>query len=123
MRVIVMLLLLLAAAQARADWQKVGETDAFVAYIDPATIRKSGQMRKVWAMQDLKKRHANGELSRRLFREYDCTNEKFRLLAVSTHSGPMATKKILVSVDTPGEWRYMPPGTSAAMAYSLVCAP
>ena len=123
MRVILTLLLLVSAVQARADWEKVGETDAFVAYIDPSTIRNTGQMRRVWALQDLKKRHRNGELSRRLFREYDCSNEKFRLLAVSTHSGAMATKQTLVSLDTPGEWRYMPPGTSAAMAYNRVCVP
>ena len=123
MRVILALLLMVTSVPAWAEWEKVGETDALVAYLDPATIRKIGEMRRVWAMQDLKKRHRNGEMSRRLFREYDCSKERFRLLSVSTHSGPMATKQTLVSLDAPGEWRYIPPGTSTAMGYSLICAP
>ena len=77
----------------------------------------------VWAMQDLKKKQRNGEMSRRLLREYDCEKERFKLLSVSTHSGPMATKQTLVSTDEAGEWRYIAPGTSAAMGYRLICAP
>ena len=123
MRVILTMLLMLAAAPAWSEWEKVGETDALVAYIDPATIRKTGHLRRVWAMQDLKKKQRNGEMSRRLLREYDCEKERFKLLSVSTHSGPMATKQTLVSTDEAGEWRYIAPGTSAAMGYRLICAP
>jgi hypothetical protein len=41
-------------------------------------------------------------MSRRLLIEYDCKDERFRVLATSTHSEPMAAGKTLVSADVPG---------------------
>ena len=69
MRIILCLLALLAAP-ARAEWVAVSESNDLVAYIEPATIRKNGNFRKVWQVQDLKQRDEHGAMSRRSARRH-----------------------------------------------------
>ena len=55
MRVVLVALLMLATIPAWAEWLKVEENDiGTVFYLDPATIRKDGDLRRVWGLQDLK---------------------------------------------------------------------
>jgi hypothetical protein len=118
---IVLGLLALVAAPAWAGWVAVSESNDLVAYIDPTSIRKNGNFRKVWQVQDLKQRGKGGEMSRRLLIEYDCKEERFRILLTSTHSEPMADGKTLVSSDDPGKWVAFPPDTPAEDTLEIVC--
>jgi hypothetical protein len=102
MRIILYFPIAVVAAPAWAEWVAVSESNDLVAYIEPASIRKTGHFRKVWQVQDLKQRDEHGAMSRRLLIEYDCKDERFRVLATSTHSEPMAAGKTLVSADVPG---------------------
>ena len=102
MRIILYFLIAVVAAPAWAEWVAVSESNDLVAYIEPASIRKNGHFRKVWQVQDLKQRDEQGAMSRRLLIEYDCKDERFRVLATSTHSEPVAAGKTLVSADVPG---------------------
>ncbi len=120
MRIILCLFALLAAP-AWAEWVAVSESNDLVAYIEPATIRKNGNFRKVWQVQDLKQRGKGGEMSRRLLIEYDCKEERFRILLASTHSEPMAGGKTLVLDDDPGKWARFPPDTPAEDTLEIVC--
>ena len=72
MRFVLAALLLLATIPAWAEWVRLGETDTAIHYLDPATIRKDSNLRRVWELQDLKVRLPDGELSRRTLFEYDC---------------------------------------------------
>ena len=59
-KAVVLSLMLLATSPAWAEWVKVYETsngDTF--YIEPATIRKDGNLRKVWVLISLKKSLTN----------------------------------------------------------------
>ena len=92
-------------------------------YIDPTTIRKDGNFRKVWQLNDLKERHKDGELSRRVRNEYDCKKERFRVLSFSTHSEPMANGMSLYQSSAEStEWNDIPPGTFAETVLKIVCA-
>jgi len=121
MRLVLCLLLALAAAPAWAEWVKVSETDDSVFYIDPATIRKDGNLRRVWTINDLKQRQKDGEMSRRFLNEYDCKEERSRILSISEHSDPMAGGKTLVSESKP-IWSHVPPGTPSQTMMRIVCA-
>lgn len=122
MRLITILLtLLLASSGAWAEWVKVGETDNAVFYIDPATIRKEGNLRRVWNITDLKQRGNLGELSRRARYEYDCKQERQRILSISGHSGPKASGETLGS-EGPTQWNEIPPETVSETIIKLVCA-
>ena len=114
-------LLMFATSSAWADWVQYAESARSVYYLDPATIRQNGNLRTVWELSDLKERDPDGELSRRALMEYDCDGERLRTLSLSTHSGPMATGKVLVTASD-STWDYVAPGTIGDAALRLVCA-
>lgn len=116
-------LLLLATGSAWAGWEKVASTDEATMYVDRATLRKDGNLRRMWEVQDLKQRDKDGEMSRRTRYEYDCKGERYRILALSTHSKPMAGGKTLLSLgENPRGWGDIPPGTTAEYELKIACA-
>jgi hypothetical protein len=113
---------LIAASAATADWVAVGETPQATIYIDPETIRKDGDLRKVWGIQDMKERDEDGERSRRFREEYDCSGSRKRFLSATTHTDPMAAGKVVNTISEPSPWSEIKPGTFAEDALKLVCA-
>ena len=122
MRVVLILSLMFATAPAWADWVKVGRTDVAVHYVDPATLRKDGNLRRVWAMQDMVQTSPDGVMSIRALQEYDCAEQRFRYLSVAAHSGPMAGGWILATHELHDQWSDRPPGTKASAIGKIVCA-
>ena len=59
-------LMTMLAGSAWAKWVMYFEAKTITYYYDPATIRKDGNMRQVWRVQELKQRIADGEKSRRM---------------------------------------------------------
>ena len=117
-----LLALLLATSSAWAGWVLVAQIDTGDHYIDPETIRKDGNFVRVWEIRNLKQRDKDGELSRRTRWEYDCKQERSRLLSISSHSGPMAGGKTLTSV-TEGMWGWadLAPDTVGSTVLKKVC--
>jgi hypothetical protein len=116
--------LMFVTCSAWAGWEFVS-TDAVgdSYYIDPTTIRKNVNMRLVWGIKNLAVRDKDGELSVRSRYEYDCTKERWRTIAISTHSGPDASGVVLVnsSSNDTFPWRDIPPGTVVSIMLKYVC--
>lgn len=123
MRIVLCFLLALVAAPAWAEWVKVAAIDKAHFYIDPASIRKDGNLRKVWMILDLKQRDKSGVMSLRTRYEYDCKEERERIIAASTHSGPMAGGETLMSDDGASEWKAIPPSSITSRILKIVCTP
>ena len=121
MRIALTLLLLFAAAPVLAEWVRVGRTDAAVHYVDPATVRKDGNLRQVWALQDMVRWGDDGIRSIRSLQEYDCALQRFRYLTLETHSEPMAGGWILATHNLRDAWSDRPPGTKASAIGKIVC--
>ena len=119
-----LLALMLVTGSAWAEWISVGSSDTVATYIDPATIRKDGNLRKVWTIQDLKQRSPRGDMSRRARNEYDCKSERYRVLALSTHSEPMTSGNTLTNYDLENSaaWLQIPPGSPSEIVLKIVCA-
>jgi hypothetical protein len=117
-------LLLLATGSAWAGWERVGESDTGIFYVDRATIRKDGNLRRMWSVEDLKQRNESGAMSRRLRYEYDCKGERSRILALSTHTEPMADGKTLyiTTGDLNESWDEIPPGSAIEKLLATACA-
>ena len=114
--------LLMATGTASAEWVQIGETDSSNFYIDPATIRKDGNLRKVWEITDLKQRSKDGAMSVRVRTEYDCKNERFWTMSLSDHSEPMAGGETLNSFTyRDRDWRETPPGSVGETMLKIVC--
>ena len=118
-----LLALLLVTGSAWAEWVQVAERWDIVLYIDPETIRKDGDLRRVWQIQNLKQRDKNGEMSSRVRVEYDCKQERYKMLSLSTHSGPMAGGTSLYQSSSEDiKWRDIPPGNLFEIVLKIVCA-
>ena len=115
-------LLVLVAAPAWAGWVKVRETKDATFYIDPATIRQDGNFRKIWEVKDLKARTSGDEMSAKFLSEYDCKEKRYRVLALTSHSKPMASGKIVISGNDPSPWIAVPPNTLGEVRLKTVCA-
>ena len=123
-RLVLLFLLTSVSVPASAEWVKFAEGgDGVSYYLDPATIRRNGSLRRVWILQDLKQRDQEGEMSRRALEEFDCKEERYKILSSSTHSEKMAEGNTLVMSNKPDvEWRFIPPGTVTEPLLRLVCS-
>ena len=122
-----LLTMLMLTGSAWAEWVKVSESldDEQVGYIDPGTIRKNGNLVRVWEIHDYKSRQKKvfGELSTRFRALYDCRQERVQILSLSSHSGPMARGSTLFQTLTgDGTWLDIPPASMSEDTLKIVCA-
>lgn len=116
------LVLMLSAAPTLAGWDTVYETKTAVHYIDPETIRKEGDLRKVSTLQDLKVQGERGERSMRALMEYDCKNKRVRPISATAHRGQMATGEIVATISKPSKWISIAPESAFNTTLRHVCA-
>ena len=122
MRLVLCLLLTLAAAPAWAEYGQWGEIPGKATfYIDPNTASRDGNLRRIWSIADMKKR-VEGVLSSQSLYEFDCKEKRYRTLSFSMHSGHMAHGEIISKNNRPSEWEYIPPGNFLAETLRLVCS-
>ena len=122
MKKLFLVCLMMLAGSAWAEWVMYDVTLKATFYYDPATIRKDGNMRRVWVLQELSKRHQDGEMSRRLRLEYDCKQERYRILGFSFHTEPKAGGTVLQSGGEDNNWVAIAPDTVDETIFNIVCA-
>ena len=97
MRIVLLVLLMCTAAPVWAKWVRVAEGGSAVYYVDPASIRKEGDLRRVWALQERKRPGTGGEMSRKTQFEFDCKNQTLRVRNASSYTGGMGGGEVLNS--------------------------
>jgi len=122
MKKLFLVCLMMLAGSAWAEWVFYSETDSANFYYDPATIRKEGKMRRVWELRNSSQRDKNGAMSTRMLLEYDCKQERFRYLGISSHSEPMAGGKVLKTEGEDNNWMDIPPDIVAQTELRILCA-
>jgi len=83
-----------------AEWVSIGKTDyGMTVYVDPHTIRRNGDLAKLWVLSDYKSIQyvEGGEpfLSLKYQREIHCPEERIRFLVRLVFSGNMGGGKTL----------------------------
>jgi len=117
------LVLAVVTSSALADWVMIGSEENATVYFDSSTIRRSGDLVKMWGLKSYFKSSPGrigkdfwflSEMSRF---EYDCADYSARLHDVSFYSEPMGTGKLLQteSFSPPSQWMSVSP-TSVGMA-------
>ena len=98
------LALLFVSSSAFAGWQLVDVhlAQGHMFYIDPATIRKDGNMRTFWRKTEYKSR-INGDMSARSKIEIDCKKESYRFLALAGFSEPNLMGTTTYQADYPND--------------------
>ena len=96
--------------------------DGTVFYIDRNSIKKEGNLLRVWELQDLKEKGPLEEKSRRVLVEYDCKNERRRVMSFSFHAEQMGAGLTLKGDQTPGKWNLMVPNTTGSVVFQVASA-
>ena len=112
---------LIPTAPAMAEWVKIGTSNLAVHYIDPSTVRKDGNLRQVWLMQDMVETDPDGVRSVRALQELNCANGRYRYLSVTAYSGPMAGGHVVVEHGMRDGWGVGPPRGYRSVVAKIAC--
>ncbi len=117
------LMLVIVSSSAAADWESVADVDGDTCYYaDPDTIRKSGNMAKMWVMEDYKIAEKLDVLSARHKEEFDCNKKQYRRLFTSLHTGHMGRGETLFILNERGDWHTSYPDSIAARVLKFACS-
>ena len=121
LKILLCVITIFTSSSVLSQWVLFTEVPHAFVYLDNTSIVKDGFSRKVWELQDLKIRDKSGELSWRSRWEFDCKQERRRMLSFTTHSDQMALgKTLLKGNDFP--WVDIAPQTVARDVLIFVCA-
>ena len=121
-RIAMVALYIFFTAPAWAEWSYVNTSEnGDQYYLDYATLRKDGNMRKIWELRDRKKKGKNGQMSELSRSEYDCKEERFRFLAFIDRGEAMGEGKTLSGDDRTTSWMNVGPETVSEAMLKKVC--
>jgi hypothetical protein len=123
-------LLLLSSGPVYAEWVDVGGKveeglTVYTVYVDPDTIRRKGDVVKLWALFDYKTIQAivgGPWLSSKTQREYDCVEKRVRLLGFTTFSGNMGSGEAVYSNPDESKWEPVAPDSLDRNLWEVACS-
>ena len=127
MKPLIAVLLAVFSTGAMAEWTYLtsSEDNAYDIYIDKTTIRKRGNVAKMWELRDFKapQKEASGSyLSSRMLEEYDCVEIRQRLLALTDFSGNMGSGQIIFNHQYDNnKWADIAPDTVIMELWKAAC--
>ena len=118
----------LAATSATAVaevWIETSRSDDYIAYGDPSSIRREGDISRMASMFDYKKPQAGipGKtyFSTKRIYEYDCKQDRARPLTVSSYSAHDAKGDTLASVSVNYNWSAVVRDSADAYLLKFAC--
>jgi hypothetical protein len=95
-------LLVSSSGPAYAEWVSIGANNhrGRTVYTDPDSIRLKGDLVKMWELSDFRTiQTVSGDsfLSRKAQKEFDCVEERARVLACAGFSGNMGSGNVIFS--------------------------
>jgi len=127
-KAILMTLLAIVSSSAMAEWVYVTKTEkktaeAFTAYADPTTIRKTGNRVKMWVLYDYKTVQKLGVISAKQKNEYNCKEKQSRQLFLSGYSGHMTDgETVLIHNEPDDHWKRAPLGSVLEAVLEFACS-
>jgi len=105
-----------------ADWTltAVGGDDKISVYADLSTKKYVGGYIRIWSLTNTTK---SGEKFRsfKSFEEYDCTQDRKRIIQITAYSGQMGTGNVL-GTEKNGGWDFVTPGSVDAVHLKKICS-
>ena len=122
-------LLVLSSGPAYAEWVAVEKhyqvPGLQTVYVDPDTIRKEGNLVTLWQLIDFKTMQGGRSPSRfsstKIHKQFDCAEERFRLLALTDFWGNMGTGEPTDAYIDGGNWVPVEPGTVGQVLWKVAC--
>jgi len=102
-------LLVLSSGPVSAGWVLTSGDDeaGLTVYVDPDSIRRKGNLVKMWQLYDYKTVQTvagDSLLSIKRFNEYDCTEERTRMLGYTWFAGNMGNGNVVYSTMEQQPW-------------------
>lgn len=111
------------SASATAQWIQIGETHDTVLFHALDTLRKEGNLRRVWEIQDFKSDvFGDGVRSLRYQSEYDCMGGRLRVLYLQAFRSQMAAGEALNVPFNGKDWVPVPANSIASISLRVVCS-
>lgn len=107
-----------------AEWIKVEGNGDVTFYVDPATISKAGNKAIMLTLVDFRTANKSGDhpyMSMKTQHEYDCTENKWRLLNFSYHSGNMGGGELVHADAELGQWEPVKLGSGTQIRWKIAC--
>ena len=125
------LMLAIVSSSVMAEWVLYGFSNGskkgiiITVYADPATLIKSGNTVKMWSIFDYNKAQKDPNspsfMSVKRQEEYDCKEEKKRLLYADFHSENMGKGDIVFNEDAPSKWTRLVPKSISQSLGEVAC--
>jgi hypothetical protein len=95
-------------------------------FIDPKTIRRNGNFAQIWVLADFKDLQQSPSsapfLSVKSQQEFDCVEERSRIVAMIRYSSNMGLGKVVWNSDQPDmDWTTMATGSINRLLFTLAC--
>jgi hypothetical protein len=123
---IALTLLVLSSRPAYAEWVKVSDSDETgkTVYVDPATIHRNSNLVKMWQFYDYKTVQTVGGnrfLTAKEQWEFDCAEERSRVVARKEFSGNMGSGTMIFTNSEVGKWIPVIPGSIGQTVWEVAC--
>ena len=123
---LLLMFLMLNSQTAYAEWVLVSGDDeaGLKVYVDPATLRRNGSLAKMWQLYDYKTVQTvagDSLLSIKRFNEYDCAEERTRMLGYTWFSGNMGNGNVVYSTTEQLPWELAVPRTINRTLWKVAC--
>lgn len=127
-RLFLITLLMLSSGPAYAEWVEVTKNveAGMTVYVDPDTIRRKGDLVKMWSLHDYKTIQTlpgyPSYLSSVSQSLYDCAEERSQLPALTWFSGNMRTGKVVYNGPYEQKWVPVSPNSIGRDMWEVACA-
>jgi hypothetical protein len=123
---LLLMVLILSIQPVYAEWVLVSGNDevGLKVYVDPATLRRNGSLVKMWQLHDYKTVQTvagDSLLSMKQFNEYDCTEERTRMLGYTWFSGNKGNGNVVYSTMEQLPWEPVVPRTINGTLLKVAC--
>ena len=122
-------LLVLSSGSVHAEWVAVEKNNELAGimtvYVDPDTILRTGNLVKMWQLIDYKTMQGGRSPSRfsstKIQKQFDCAEERLRLLALTNFWGNMGTGEPSGAYVEGGNWVAVEPDSMNQALWEVAC--
>jgi len=108
-----------------AEWVSIGDQGPAEVFIDKTTITRTGDMVKMWMLQELKTPGSAGGaayVSLKRQDEFDCKDPRTRGVQIAAYPQSKGEGKAVASEKGSGSWSKIVPGSTNEVLWKIACA-
>lgn len=114
------------SCNSAAEWVIVSDNEEYIAYADPATITREGNLVQMSDMVDLKltrsSPYGNPHASSTAHSQFDCDDPRIRTITFFLHSGQMGNGNLVETAAVSNAWLPVAPGTLLDVLRRFACS-